>query len=398
MNARKHALMVLMGAVMAASSGGAAQGAAALDYELKLEVVLPKSKRGGWFQPRPAAIPGMGADGGPAVIMTVQKALGSDFFTGLSVLRTDDLGKTWTTPEPKEALGWRDAEKGMKVGVCDFTLGWHAPTKKLLGIGHTARYTKRGFAGFGHRRDTVYSVCDPKTGEWTPWTVFKFPETPNDKYFFNGVHGQWLVEADGTVLVPVYFVPPKKGFLLTGMVMRCKFDGTRLTYIGHGKEMVHKVRRGLYEKSITFYKGRYYMTIRNDRKGFVAVSDDGLNYGAIKAWTFDDGSDLGSYNTQQKWVTHSDGLFLVYTRRGANNDHIIRHRAPLFIAQVDTETLCVIRSTERIAVPERGKALGNFDATAINEHETWITVAGGEAFLARIIWSTPNKLAGRVNG
>jgi len=392
-----HTVIILMGAAMAASSGGAVD-AAALDYELKLEVMLPKAKRGGWFQPRPAAIPQPGKPGIPSVVMTVQKALGSDFFTGLSVMRTDDMGKTWTKPETKDALGWHDAEKGMKVGVCDFTLGWHAPTGKLLGIGHTARYTKRGFAGFGHRRDTVYSAYDPKTGEWSPWAVFKFPETPNDKYFFNGVHGQWLVEADGTVLVPVYFVPPKKGFLLVGMVMRCKFDGSKLTYVEHGKELVHKVKRGLYEKSITFYKGRYYMTMRNDRKGYVAVSDDGLNFGPIKAWTFDDGSDLGSYNTQQKWVTHSDGLFLVYTRRGANNDHIIRHRAPLFIAQVDTDKLCVVRSTERIAVPERGKALGNFDATAINERETWITVAGGEAFLARIIWSKPNKLAGRVNG
>ena len=45
-------------------------------------------------------------------------------------------------------------------------------------------------------------------------------------------------------------------------------------------------------------------------------------------WTFDDGSELGNYNTQQHWVTHSDGLFLVYTRRGADNDDIARHRAP----------------------------------------------------------------------
>ena len=139
------------------------------------------------------------------------------------------------------------------------------------------------------------------------------------------------------------------------------------------------------------------MTMRNDQKGFVAASDDGLNFGPVKAWTFDDGSDLGSYNTQQKWVTHSDGLFLVYTRRGADNDHIIRHRAPLFIARVDTTRLCVIRDSERIAVPERGRALGNFDATTINDRETWITVAGGPAYLARIIWNKPNRLAGRVN-
>jgi hypothetical protein len=369
-----------------------------LDYELKLEIILPEAEgKGSWFQPRPAAIPGAGQAGNPAVVMTIQKAIGSDFFTGLSVMRTDDLGLAWSDPKPLPELGWRPAEEGLDVGVCDFTLGWHAPTGKVLGIGHTARYTKRGFAGFGHRRDTVYSVYDPQSDRWTPWTVFEFPPTDNDKYYFNGVHGQWLVEPDGSILVPVYFVPPKQGFLLRGMVMRCRFDGEKLTYLGHARELSHPVKRGLYEKSLTYYGDRYYMTIRNDQKGFVTTSDDGLNFGPIKPWTFDDGSGLGSYNTQQKWVTHSDGLFLVYTRRGADNDHIPRHRAPLFIARVDTDRLCVVRDSERIAVPERGRPLGNFDASTISQRETWITVAGGPAYLARVIWNRPNQLAGRVN-
>jgi hypothetical protein len=369
-----------------------------LDYRLELDIILPEAEgKGSWFQPRPAAIPGAGQEGKPAVVMTVQKAIGSDFFTGLSVMQTDDLGLAWSEPKTFPQLGWRPAEDGLNVGVCDFTLGWHAPSGKMLGIGHTARYTKRGFAGFGHRRDTVYSVYDPQSDTWTPWTVFPFPPTDNDKYYFNGVHGQWLVEPDGSILVPVYFVPPKQGFLLRGMVMRCRFDGEKLTYLEHGRELSHPVKRGLYEKSLTYYGDRYYLTIRNDQKGFVTTSDDGLNFGPVKPWTFDDGADLGSYNTQQKWVTHSDGLFLVYTRQGADNDHIIRHRAPLFIARVDTNRLCIIRKSERIAVPERGRALGNFDATTITPRETWITVAGGPAYLARVIWNKPNRLAGRVN-
>ena len=76
----------------------------------------------------------------------------------------------------------------------------------------------------------------------------------------------------------------------------------------------------------------------------------------LKPWTFDDGTELGSYNTQQHWVSHSDGLYLVYTRRGANNDHVFRNRAPLFMAQVDPEKLQVIRSSEKNPCPRKRSA------------------------------------------
>ena len=137
------------------------------------------------------------------------------------------------------------------------------------------------------------------------------------------------------------------------------------------------------------------------------MSDDGLRFTEQQPWLFDDGAELGSYNTQQHWLAHSDGLFLVYTRRGANNDHIIRNRAPLFMAQVDPATLRVLRRTEKVVVPERGAEMGNFGACAISETESWVTVsegmfmkdsrergAEGATFVAHVIWSKPNKLAG----
>ena len=52
-----------------------------------------------WFHPRVAAVPGAGRRGGPAVIMTIQKHLKvSDYYSGMWMMRTDDLGKTWTGP------------------------------------------------------------------------------------------------------------------------------------------------------------------------------------------------------------------------------------------------------------------------------------------------------------
>jgi hypothetical protein len=194
-------------------------------------------------------------------------------------------------------------------------------------------------------------------------------------------------------------------------VLRCQFDGTKLTYVAHGSELTVPTDRGLGEPSLTVYRGRYYLTMRHDKAGYVATSEDGLNYGPPKLWTWDDGTELGNYNTQQHWVTHERGLFLVYTRRGADNDHVFRHRAPLFMGQVDPEKLCVIRSTERILVPNRGARLGNFGVTKVSDQETWVTVSewmqtnpprpydytipmkygsDNAVFAARIIWKSPD--------
>ena len=132
---------------------------------------------------------------------------------------------------------------------------------------------------------------------------------------------------------------------------------------------------------------------------------DGQQFDPIKPWKFDDGTDLGSYNTQAHWVAHSEALFLVYTRRGADNDHVARNRAPLFMAQVDTEKLCVIRSSEVALTPNRGAQQGNFGVVEVSREETWVTTSewmqpkgvekygsDGSIFIARIHWKKPNRL------
>jgi hypothetical protein len=210
--------------------------------------------------------------------------------------------------------------------------------------------------------------------------------------------------ADGTLLVPISFRPRGKKQNSHVTILRCSFDGETLHYEDHGTELgIDDNTRGLHEPSLTKFDGTYWLTIRNDRQGFVTRSADGQRFEPIRPWRFDDGESLGSYNTQQHWVTHSDGLFLVYTRRGANNDHVFRHRAPLFMARVDPKRLCVLRRTERILVPERGARLGNFGVTEVSERETWVTVAewmqpagverygsDGSVFVARIHWSKSN--------
>ena len=227
---------------------------------------------------------------------------------------------------------------------------------------------------------------------------------PDEDKFWNAGAGstQRVDLENGDVLLPIYF-KSKAAKAYATTVVRCRFDGRKLTYAEHGSELVLDIDRGLYEPSLARFQGKFFLTMRNDRAAYVAVCNDGLHFAGLRKWTFDDGQDLGSYNTQAHWVAHSDGLFLSYTRRGANNDHVVRHRAPLFLAQIDPERLVVLRSSEREIVPNNGAQLGNFAVVDVNERETWVTTsegmapagadkygAKGRVYAARIIWEKPN--------
>ena len=165
-----------------------------------------------------------------------------------------------------------------------------------------------------------------------------------------------------------------KGCFFT-TVIRASYDGETLRYLEHGDELSVPEPRGLYEASLTEYQGRFFLTLRNDVRAYVATGTDGLRFSKPVPWVFDDGLELGVNNTQQHWVTPSGGLFLTYTRRGADNDEIVRHRAPIFMAQVDPVRLCVIRSTERVLVPKLGAQLGNFGTVNVTPDESWVVTS-----------------------
>ncbi len=381
----------------------------ALDFTVKLETVMKHDdEKFLWFHPRVAAIPSA-KRAFPTVVMTIQKHLRvADYYSGLNVMRTDDLGKTWTKPDPRAELDWVRESDGANVAVCDVTPGWHAPTGKLLMIGARVRYGKKGeqLQDRSRSQQTAYAVHDPKTGTWSKWKVLKMPSDDRFNIAFSAC-AQWLVEPDGSLLLPFYFASASsEPHSVT--VVQCQFDGQELQYVRHGDEISLDSAGGLAEPSLAYFAGRYFLTIRNKAKGYVTQGSDGLHFAPIKPWKFDDGLELGSHGTQQHWLSHSEGLFLSYTRRGANNDHIGGHRAPLFIAQVHPETLQVIRKTERILIPERGALMGNFGASAINENESWVTVAEGvwsdearkrgaegAVFVARVMWAKPNRLLNR---
>jgi hypothetical protein len=368
-----------------------------------------------WCHPRAGIVPGAGKDKLPRVVMTMNTldVSGSDVFKAVYGLHTDDLGETWTAPQelPNLAVRYEIIDDVKRpVAVSDFWPRWHAKSETLLGTGHTVVYTPNWKITHPRPRHTSFSTYDAATNQWAAWQKLEMPK--GDKFHDSGAGCTQRVDlADGTILLPVYFRPPKQNSRVT--IAHCSFEGEVLRLLEHGNELaINDETRGLHEPSLTRFHGEYFLTIRNDERGFVTRSKDGLHFEPIQPWKFDDDKDLGNYNTQQHWVTHSEGLFLVYTRRGADNDHVFRHRAPLFIAQVDPKRLYVIRKTERILVPERGARLGNFGVTDVTENETWVTVAewmqtwgpdyilpvnnkygsDGSVYAARILWSKPNKV------
>lgn len=395
-----------------------AEPAAGLVSDVVAEPVIQElSPEFCWFHPRAAAIPGAGREGQPAVILTLMKHLAADdHYSGLYFLRTDDLGKTWTRPVAIPELAWRKQSDDITAAVIDTTPGWHVKTGRLLVIGAKTLYTASGdyasLQAMPRSYETSYATYDPAADRWSGWKELEMPDV--DGKFFRAGCGcsQWLVKSDGSLLVPIQF-QPKQGGDYQNTVLNCSFDGTEMKYLRHGTELSIAGGRGFAEPSLAHFQGKYYLTLRNDAAAFVAASDDGLNFGQPQAWTFDDGKELGSYNTQAHWLTHSDGLFLSYTRRGASNDHIARHRAPLFVAQVNPQSLQVLRSTELVLLPERGVMLGNFGASTITPGESWVTDAefisrlvdpdagkrphprgaDGTVWVGRVKWSKPNSLA-----
>lgn len=394
-----------------------------LPFTIKAEVVLRElSPEFCWSHPRPAAIPGAGENGRPAVVVTLMKHLAADdHYSGLYYLRTDDLGRTWTGPVAVPELGWRQVSKDIIAAVVDTTPGWHEPTGKLLVIGAKLLYTAKGdhvsLQRLPGSYEVSYATYDPRHNRWSEWRELELPDR-EDRFFRCGCGcSQWVVKSDGTLLIPVQF-QPKSGGDYRATVLHCSFNGEKLKYLGHGTELSISGGRGFTEPSLAEFQGKYFLTLRNDKAAYVTTSADGLHFGSPKIWTFDDGKELGSYNTQAHWLTHSDGLFLIYTRRGAKNDHIFRHRAPLFIGQVDPEALQVIRRSEAIVVPERGVMLGNFGAASISRDESWVTDsefisrlvdldagvkphsrgADGSTWVGRIQWSRPNMLVGNQGG
>jgi hypothetical protein len=345
---------------------------------------------------------------GPLALMTLQSISGSDVFGPVHWTSSADLGRTWAEPKPIPGMGRRDLGDGWDVGVCDVVPEYHRPTRTVLAVGHNVYYRKGVLARPQRRRWPVYSVRS-SDGRWSEPAPLRW-EDPRASAIFTCGCSQRVVLDDGDVLVPLSFGTEERPDRSV-TTARCSFDGRTLTIGRVGSVLENASGRGLLEPSLARLDGRFYLTIRaEDGRGYVSASNDGLNWDPPRPWCWDDGEPLAMSTTQQHWLPHSDGLFLVYTRKSEANARVMRWRSPLYLAEVDRKTLRLVRASERVVLPLVGDGIrdpdhvarmGNFHTVAATPEESWVTVGEtlpandwrGDTLLARIRWSRPNRLA-----
>lgn len=315
----------------------------------------------------------MASDG--FTVLTAQKLrlTGCDVFYDMETRISQDRGEHWSDFRKSNVLVRTPLGNGLDYVMGNATPMRHRATETLLLLGNDIIYRNDSLAPSPRPIRTCWSTFSRDKLDWTPCRQLQMPD--EERFFACGNGCGQSVELDnGDLLIPVYFKAPGD-HCSSSMVMRCSFDGKDLSLLSYGNALTVPGGRGLGEPSVTAFQGYFFLALRNDERGYVSRSADGLNYEEPRVLIFDDGQESGNYNTQQHWFHLGGKLYMAYTRRGAGNDHVFRHRAPLFIAEFDPDRMCLIRSTEMIAVPERGARLGNFGCLDVDENESWVIAA-----------------------
>jgi len=393
----------LTGAALARLAGAAQETSLIAGIE---KVTLRRGRDGSgptWFHPRACIVP---SARGTTALMTLQTIARSDYFGPVHWMASDDWGRTWSEPRPVPPLGRVKQPDGAEEGVCDVVPEWHPATGAVLALGHNVFYSGPRFSVDQPPRWPVYAVW--RGGRWGARRKLDWAD-PRGAYIYSNGCGQRVVLPNGDILLAFTHGSSRQQPRSVSSVI-CSFDGERLAVKQVGEEIRHDKGRGLLEPSLAQFQGRSYLTLRaEDNRGYVCNSGDGLNWTPKQPWAWDDGEPLVLSTTQQHWLAHSDGLWLVYTRKDSGNVNVIRWRSPLWMAQVDPGSLRLRRASERVVLPlvgdgvkdpDRIALMGNFHTTNVSPKESWVTVGEwqprngikGDLLLARIRWTRPNAL------
>ncbi len=332
---------------------------------------------------------------GSGLLMTLQTFEGcGDTYGPVMVSTSGDAGVSWSAPTGIPALKTVDQGNGIREGVADVRPFFHPKTGSVLAIGCTTFYGKGGHITEDHdfdqdryRKHPVYAIKGAD-GIWSERKVLThgfFEDSPD----WRVACPQLVVLPDGDVIVPVYFRAHSSRTDYSVCTIRCTYDGRCLKVEDVGTVLNSNRGRGLLEPSIAMLADTFYLTVRaEDDCGYLATSTDGLNWGSIEPWRWDDGTVLTTSTTQQHWLAIADRLFLVYTRKDETNGDVMRWRSPLFMAELDPIHNCLVRATEQTVLPlirreGNPNLLGNFhvssltsDTSMVSDASLWIKIQG----------------------
>lgn len=320
------------------------------------------------------------------LLMTIQTYLGvGDTYGPVMWSLSKDAGDFWCEPQAIEALENCDLPNGLTEGIVDVRPVFHPQSEAVIAIGCNTYYGKNGYWQYDdalkHKvlpQFPVYAI-HRADGSWSERKELK-ADFFKDCFNWRVACAQMLILPNGDVLIPIYFSKKTETDLFSVCSIKCSFDGENLTTKAVSNVLSSDVNRGLIEPSLAVFKDKYYMTIRaEDKHGYFSVSNDGLSWGEIIPWYWDDGEALIMSTTQQHWICNGENLFLVYTRKTGYNDDAMRWRAPLFIARFDEKNACLIRNSEQEVLPlcrTNGKPnqMGNFHAADISTKKSIVSV------------------------
>ena len=326
------------------------------------------------------------------LLMTFQEILGSDYYGPVMAVDSEDGGFRWKNVRPVPGLATWEIGDGIMERHCDTVPDFDPKSGRMVAIGHNAYSKKDGFLdtmGYfekGERRGDLkrrgaYSVLR-EDGTWGPRHLLN-PEPFVEWNCLCCGCTQKIIRENGEWLIPFGGLDdPAKHVDNVAVVCRFQFDGEEFHFIEAGEPITLNIGRGLLEPSLIAFDGKILVTLRaEDERGHFAISEDGLHFGSLQTWEFDDGKPLVTSTTQQHWLIAKEKLHLVYTQNCGWNEKVFRYRAPLFIAEVDTSSMRLLRSTERMVFPFDGD-VSNPDSVALSGNFHPCMLPNGEALVA----------------
>jgi len=366
--------------------------------DIKTEVIFPGRKKNQcWFSPTFTVVPSAGPNTAPFVLLSALQLTANDLGP-LHYSYSSDLGKTWAPPfETQNIFGIPLDDNIFEIPyLYPF---YHRASNTLAALGATMFHRDAGqpfeynkykmeWHVFGRKSSIGFALWDNAKKDFFRWNKIDMGPIDSRIHLFSQ---RWHEEDDGAILFPYYTDETEStdtefsGISKVGTI-KMSFDGTEFKLLSIGTEICIEKKYGLSEPDIVKYGRKYYMTIRSeifegenleghDNKMYHAQSDDGLNWYGLEDWKWDDGSPVQTENTQQCWLRHKDNLYLIYTRINDRSHGVFRNRAPLWIAQVDTSNLSLIKNTERVIFSgEGGVRCCNFSVHNVTETEAWVMV------------------------